>query len=53
MANINIQTFEELSDSFIESRDIIEEKVSIDKKKGLYDTKSMKIVKRKALKTHI
>lgn len=49
----NIQTFEELTDSFIESRDIIEEKVSIDKKKGLYDTKSMKIVKRKALKTHI
>jgi len=49
----NIQTFEELTDSFIESRDIIEEKVSIDKKKGLYDTKSMKLVKRKALKTHI
>ena len=49
----NIQTFEELTDSFIESRDIIEEKVSRDKKKGLYDTKSMKIVKRKALKTHI
>ena len=49
---MNIQTFEELTDSFIESRDIIDEEMSIDKKKGLYDTKSMKIIKRKALKTH-
>ena len=48
---MNIQTFEELTDSFIESRDIIDEEMSIDKKKGLYDTKSMKIIKRKALKT--
>ena len=40
------QKFEELYDYIIEIRNIIEANVSIDKKKGLYYTKSMNIVKR-------
>ena len=49
---MNIQTFEELTNSFIESRELIDKEMSIDKRKGLYDTKSMKIIKRKVLKSY-
>jgi len=47
----NIQTFEELTDSFIENREDIDREMTIDRKKGVYETKSMKIFKRKAQKT--
>ena len=44
----NIKTFEELTDSFIENRSEIDKEMTLAKKKSIYDTKTMKIVKRKS-----
>ena len=48
---MNIQTFEELTDSFIENRSDIDKEMTLDKKKSVFETKSMKIFKRKVQKT--
>lgn len=45
----NIQTFEDLTDNFIKNREDINEKINNDKKKYLYDTKTMKILRRQSL----
>ena len=44
----NIKTFEQLTDSFIENKIEIDKEVTIDKKKGLYQTKSMRIKRKKS-----
>ena len=44
----NIKTFEELTDSFIENRSEIDKEITLAKKEGIYDTKTMKITKRKS-----
>ncbi len=44
----NITTFEQLTDSFIENKIEIDKEVTIDKKKGLYQTKSMRIKRKKS-----
>ena len=44
----NIKTFEQLTDSFIENRDELNAEITLDKKKGLYETKTMHIQKRKS-----
>ena len=44
----NIKTFEELTDSFIENRSEIDKEITLAKKEGIYDTRTMKITKRKS-----
>lgn len=44
----NIQTFEQLTDSFIENKIKIDKEVTMDKKKGLYQTKTMRIQRKKS-----
>ena len=39
----NIKTFEQLTDSFIENRREMEDEITLDKKRGLYQTKTMRI----------
>jgi tRNA A-37 threonylcarbamoyl transferase component Bud32 len=45
----NIQTFEQLSESFIENRDILNNEIVKDKKKGLYQSKTMRAQRRKSI----
>lgn len=44
----NIKTFEQLTDSFIENKIKIDKEVTMDKKKGLYQTKTMRIQRKKS-----
>ena len=44
----NIKTFEQLTDSFIENKIKIDKEVTLDKKKGLYQTKTMRIQRKKS-----
>ncbi len=44
----NIKTFEQLTDSFIENKIEIDKEITIDKKKGLYQTKTMRIQRKKS-----
>ena len=45
----NIKTFEQLTDSFIENRREMEDEITLDKKKGLYQTKTMRIKLRRSV----
>tara|TARA_B100002019_G_C21151878_1_gene538682 strand:- start:243 stop:992 length:750 start_codon:yes stop_codon:yes gene_type:complete len=45
----NIKTFEQLTDSFIENRREMEDEITLDKKRGLYQTKTMRIKLRRSL----
>ena len=47
----NIKTFEELTDSFIENRTKLDNEISNDKKQGMYQTKTMRVLRRQSLKT--
>ena len=42
----NIKTFEQLSDSFIENRNKLDNEIARDKNQGLYQSKTMKILRR-------
>ena len=44
----NIKTFEQLTDSFIENREELNKEITLDKKKGLYQTKTLRIQRRKS-----
>ena len=44
----NIKTFEQLTDSFIENKKEIDQEITLDKKKGLYQTKTMRIQRKKS-----
>ena len=44
----NIKTFEQLTDSFIENKKEIDKEITLDKKKGLYQTKTMRVQRKKS-----
>ena len=45
----NIKTFEQLTDSFIENRKELDKKITLDKKNGLFETKTMRIKRRSSV----
>ena len=45
----NIKTFEQLTDSFIENRKELDKKITLDKKNGLFETKTMRIKRRSSI----
>ena len=45
----NIKTFEQLTDSFIENRREMEDEITLDKKRGVYQTKTMRIKLRRSV----
>jgi serine/threonine protein kinase len=45
----NIQTFEQLTKSFIENRDILNDRIGDDKVQGLYKSKTMRVQRRKSM----
>ena len=45
----NIQTFEQLTNSFIENRDILNDRIGDDKVRGLYKSKTMRVKRRKSM----
>ena len=45
----NIKTFEQLTDSFIQNKREIDKKVTLDKNTGLFETKTMRIKRRRSV----
>tara|TARA_B100001250_G_C19389383_1_gene609835 strand:- start:277 stop:666 length:390 start_codon:yes stop_codon:yes gene_type:complete len=45
----NIKTFEQLTDSFIENRKELDKKITLDKKNGLFETKTMRIKRKNSV----